>query len=275
MLVSKPSFCIIAPTAYLSEYATQSNTHLILAHLVDTDEEYASFYLKQSNLGDFSIMDCSAFELGESYHPDKLIDLGHKCGADVIVLPDYPFETSQKTIEAAITWADKIKQAGFKTLFVPQSKTGDVEDWIRGYKFADASDNIDCIGMSILGIPNMLNHVSPLFARVVATQMLQSRGLFSNKHHHYLGLTTSPNIEIPSLINMNALDTCDSSNPVWFGINGLQYNKRQDCFTPVAKKYVSEVDFNRPRTNKDHIHEVIQYNVDVTLDIFNNPTKYL
>lgn len=277
MLVNKPSFCIITPTAYLNEYASQSDTHLVLAHLVDQDDAYAAFYKEASEYDHhFLIMDNGAFEIGHSYDPNKLIELGHKCGAHVIVLPDYPFQESQKTIDAAIEWADKIKAAGFKTLFVPQSKTGDIDDWVKGYQFAAESDNIDAIGMSILGIPNCLNHISPLFARVVLTQYLQAKGIFAkHKHHHYLGLTSSPNIEIPSLLNMGALHTCDSSNPVWFGIQGLRYNTTLDSFLPVAKKFVPEVDFDKKLTNKAHIHNTIQFNLDITFDIFDYPKEYV
>jgi len=61
--------------------------HLVLAHLVDEDKAYASFYASRK---EFKIMDNGAFELGESYDPTKLIELGTKCKADAIVLPDYP-----------------------------------------------------------------------------------------------------------------------------------------------------------------------------------------
>ena len=103
----KPRFCIIAPTAYLQKYASQSNTHLVLAHLVDTDPIYAAFYRQLKVIGgnhenDFLIMDNGAFELGESYEPTKLIDLGFRCNADAIVLPDYPFQPADKGINAAL-----------------------------------------------------------------------------------------------------------------------------------------------------------------------------
>ena len=58
-----PQFCIITPTAYLHRYASQSSMHLVLAHLVDMDEEYANFYAER---GEFKIMDNGAFELGQS-----------------------------------------------------------------------------------------------------------------------------------------------------------------------------------------------------------------
>ena len=82
MLVNKPSFCIITPTAYLNEYASQSDTHLVLAHLVDQDDAYAAFYKEASEYDHhFLIMDNGAFEIGHSYDPNKLIELGHKCVA--------------------------------------------------------------------------------------------------------------------------------------------------------------------------------------------------
>jgi len=126
MIKNKDSqFCIITPTAYLEQYASQSSMHLVLAHLVDTDEQYADFYAGRS---EFKIMDNGAFELGESYAPDKLIELAHKCKADAIVLPDYPFRESKHTVLAAKDLCCDVKQQGFKTLFVPLSKTGDIED---------------------------------------------------------------------------------------------------------------------------------------------------
>ena len=43
----QPQFCIITPTAYCEPYASRSSMHLVLAHLVDTDEQYADFYARR------------------------------------------------------------------------------------------------------------------------------------------------------------------------------------------------------------------------------------
>ena len=94
----EPRFCIITPTAYLEKYASLSDMHLVLAHLVDTDDNYADFYCSRN---EFKIMDNGAFELGESYDPDKLLALAYKCNAQAIVLPDYPFQPADKTIKAS------------------------------------------------------------------------------------------------------------------------------------------------------------------------------
>ena len=260
----RPQFCIITPTAYLDQYASQSSMHLVLAHLVDTDEKYADFYAKRQ---EFKIMDNGAFELGESYAPDQLIRLGNRCAADAIVLPDYPFKPGQVTIEAA-SLADEVKDAGFHTMFVPQSKVGDTEDWISTYRWASANPDIDIIGMSILGIPNAMPHIPRAYARVVMTQILIDRGIFNfHKYHHYLGLNAGPNLECPPLIAMDALDSCDSSNPVWAGICGQMYTPSADSFLST-RKIDKHVDFNYPMNVSEFVHGAIQTNISMTLSLF-------
>ncbi len=267
LLGRDPEFCIIAPTAYLEEYAPQSESHLILAHLVDLDDNYAAFYNNLSNTH-LKIMDNGAFELGESYTPSRLIELGHKCNADVIVLPDYPFCGGFKTINAAEKLIDEIRTAGFKTMFVPQSQQGDTQDWINTYQWAAEHPDVDVIGMSILGIPNAIPHMHTGYARVVMTQMLMDLDVFNaGKHHHYLGLNSGPKLEIPSLINLGALDTCDSSAPVWAGITGHRYCPHTDSFMATSKVKMA-VDFEFEWSDDKIMQENIQYNVDLTLCLF-------
>jgi hypothetical protein len=238
--------------------------HLVLAHLVDTDEKYAEFYAGRT---EYKIMDNGAFELGESYAPDKLIDLARKCNADAIVLPDYPWAPASKTVDAALLLAPQVKDAGFDTMFVPQSKTGDFDDWVGAYKWGSANDIIDIIGMSILGIPVAMPHLPAAYARVVMTQLLIDKGLFNfDKYHHYLGLNSGPALEIPPLIKMNALDSCDSSNPVWAGICGQMYTKAADSYLST-RKISKHVDFALPMTKDEYVHDAIQYNIDLTLGL--------
>lgn len=274
--IKEPNFCFIAPTEYLNTYSTQSKTHLVLAHLVETDIKYRDFYYNRSKKGDIIMMDCSAFELGESYPPLELVRLAKLCGAHSVVLPDYPFQHSSKTINAGLAIIDTVIDAGFSPFFVPQSETNDLEDWISSYEWASNNPNISIIGMSILGIPNAIPHIPKAYARVVMTQLLIDRGIFNfNKYHHYLGLNSAPNVELPSLIALNALDSCDSSNPIWCGINGWKYNTTQTDYSPFNKKLLREVDFAQHYSNHEHIHAIIQHNVDITKDIINNHTNYI
>lgn len=275
MKFSNPSFCFIAPTSILNQTAVASNTHLVLAHLLEQDDKYVSFYKKMNERGDFIICDNGAFELGESYAPDRLIALASKCGANAIVLPDYPGRPSNVTIDAAIEWAPKFREAGFLTMFVPQSEVGDTEGWIGSYQWAAESDLVDIIGMSILGIPNALPTVPKAWARAAMTQKLYDRGIFAHdKHHHYLGLNAGPSVELPTLILMGALDTCDSSNPVWCGVNSVSYDVNNYDVMGVRKKLLPEVDFNYTNVSEQQLG-MIRHNVEVTQHIFTNPTTYL
>lgn len=264
---SEPTFCIIAPTAYVDHYASQTKTHLVLAHIVDKDPKYTALYKRFSEQGDRIIMDNGAFELGESYAPEQLIKLGTACGAHAIVLPDYPFKHSKVTVEAAQKWIPTIRDAGFKTMFVPQSEVGKLEDWVDGYMWAADNPDIDIIGLSILAVPNALHNIPPAYARVVMTQLLIDRGVFAEKYHHYLGLNSGPALEIPPLLKMNALNSCDSSNPVWMGILGHEYSKNTDSLLAV-KKVKKEVEFDFPFIKDMETHRRIQTNINLTLELF-------
>lgn len=267
-LPTNPAFCVIAPTAYLEQYATQSNRHLVLAHLVAKDPNYAEFYRNRSAAGDFIIMDNGAFELGGSYAPDKLIRLGLECGADAIVLPDYPFQPTAVTVEAAEKWGSVVKDAGFYTMFVPQSEVGEKDDWMSGYVWAGQNGDIDIIGMSILGIPNAIPHIPRAYARVVMTEILIEQGLFAhNKYHHYLGLNAGPTLEIPPLLARGVLNSLDSSNPVWMAILGHEYTKNTDSYLSV-KKVKKEVEFDFPYLKDEDTHRRLQTNIDLTLELF-------
>jgi hypothetical protein len=268
-----PSFCFIAPTAYLEGNANRSKTHLVLAHLVDTDPAYTEFYKRRSEFGDLIILDNSAYELKEPFSPSKLIELGKQCGANVIVLPDYPFQHSDKTIAAANEFIPVFKEAGFGTFFVPQSKMNDLEDWVGAYTWAANNPDIDMIGMSILGIPNAIPWCDPAFARVVMTAILIEKDLFNfDKHHHYLGLNSGPGLEIPTLINMGVLDTIDSSGPIWAAILGHGYTTDADSLQSV-KKLKMPVRFDYPKTKDPVTLERIGTNINLTLELFNTKTN--
>lgn len=264
-----PSFCYITPTSYL-DFTTASQTHLVLAHLIDHDQVYSDFYKRLSDQGHFIMMDNSAYELKEPYSPERLIELGNKCGAHAIVLPDYPFKPAQVTIDAAKQFIPAFKAAGFKTFFVPQSAKGDQEDWINAYRWAADQDDIDIIGMSILGIPNAIDKIDPSYARVVMTQILIDRGLFNHsKHHHYLGLNAGPALEIPSLLRMNVINTIDSSGPVFSAILGHAYTAEADSFLQIKKPKLP-VDFAMPMTKDKATIERIKHNIAMTQALFTN-----
>ena len=274
----QPQFCAIAPISF-SGMVSGRGAHLVLAHLMDADhythpehkaaaEQYAAWAKAEAQAGSFIMMDNSAYELKQPYSPNKLIELGRKCGAHAIVLPDYPFKHSSYTIDAAKVFADQFKSAGFKTFFVPQSQRGDVEDWIQAYEWAAGNPQIDIIGISILGVPVAWADIDPSYARVIAMNELKVRGIFNaQKHHHFLGLNSGPALEIPTLLRMGVLDTIDSSGPVWAAVNGHRYTYDADSYQQV-RKLTNPVDFHLPMTKDESTLARIHNNLRMTDELF-------
>lgn len=259
-----PKFGIISPTNYL-QLSKQSNFHLVLAHLLDSDKKYLKFYRSRADDGDYIIMDNGAFELGESYDPSKLIQLGKEVGANRIVLPDYPFQDANKTIDAAKEWGSVVKDNGFATLFIPQSIRGNLEGWIDSYIWADQSDLVDGIGISILAAPSALPNIHDAYARVLLLEILKQKGLLSSKYHHCFGAIDIA-LEVQSLLSYGVVCSLDSSNPVWYGLLGHQYNIQGNSFVTTKKQFIPHVDFDLPYNQR--LEQIARSNVEITLDLF-------
>lgn len=257
-------FCHISPTSFLDRYTKTNGAHLLLAHLVEQDEAYANYYANLDD-GKVKIMDNSAFEMFKQgrpmYDPDKLIEMGQRCKADVIVLSDYPKENWTKTMNQAINQIPLIKGAGFGTFYVPQSELGDLDGILQSYEWAINNPDIDLIGVSILACPiafgvNETKHgdgqrdtgykLQRFLSRWKMFKVLDERGLLGPaqaiKKFHCLGMTDGPN-EIELLKEYHDyIYSWDSSAAVWAGISGVTFDSSPSGLR--NGKVESEVDFN-------------------------------
>ena len=247
------SFCHIAPTEYL-HLTKDDPTHLILAHLVESDEKYTQFY--RNTNGGIKILDNSAFEMykeGRPMYPSaQLIEMGKKVGAKYIVMSDYPDQPSQVTIDAAVELYKEFKDNGFGTFFCPQSKIGDYEDLMKGFEWAaNHPEIVDYIGVSILAVPNAYgverdNKLQRFVSRTVFMYALKHRGILdkikaNGQKIHMLGMVDGPN----EIILMNPfkdyINTWDSSAAIWAGLNGVAFDQTPTGL--VNGKFEKEVDF--------------------------------
>lgn len=272
------NFCHISPTPYLKQYTQDNGAHLILAHLVEEDPQYRDYYANLDD-GKYKIMDNSAFEMFKlgrpMYDSSKLIDMGSQCRADCIVLSDYPKEPAQRTINAAKTLIPSFKDAGFDTFFVPQSAVGDLDDYMWAMEWALKNDEIDLIGLSILGSPIAFGVQEATFdagvvmrdsaykmqrylSRFATLRELESRGLLDDKaqkRFHCLGMVDGPK-EIDLLREYHEyIFSWDSSAAVWAGINGIRFDNSPTGLR--GGKFEEEVDF----------HATIKHN---DLDVWHN-----
>lgn len=256
---------------------------MVLAHLVEESDEYANFYKDIFVGGDSEkIMDNSAFEKfkrGEPmYESSKLVDMGRRCGATVIVLSDYPGEHYEKTIQKAIEMAPSIKSSGFKTMYVPQSELGDIDGYLKSLLWAVNNNDIDYIGLSILGCPIALGVKEETFNhgdrdQAFLMQRFLSRWKMLNlvdsvvedksklyKKFHNLGCVDGLNEILLLEKYKDYIKSWDSSSAVWAGINGVRYDG-----SPTGLRYgkiESEVDF--------FINEEYNADIEFNVELINN-----
>lgn len=257
------NFCHISPTPYLDRYTKDNGAHLILAHLVEEDPAYRDYYANLDD-GKYKIMDNSAFEMFKlgrpMYDSDKLIEMGNQCKADCLVLSDYPKEPAQRTIDAAKALIPAFKDAGFETFFVPQSRLGDMTDYINCMEWALFHDDIDLIGLSILGAPIACGVNETTFdggkrsdaykmqrylSRLEVFHQLEKRNLLTDmatKRFHCLGMVDGPK-EISLLRPYHRhIFSWDSSAAVWAGLNGILFDNSPTGL--MNGKFEKEVDFD-------------------------------
>lgn len=256
------NFCHISPTKYLREYTSRNGAHLILAHLVESDPAYRTYYANLDD-GKYKIMDNSAFEMfklgREMYESDKLIEMANQCHADCVVMSDYPKEHSSRTKYKAESMIPQLKEAGFDTFFCPQSKLGDIEDLIGAIEWGLNNEDVDLIGMSILACPIALGvnegkfedggrsdayKLQRFVSRFTVFDILQQRGLLTEKalkRFHCLGMTDGPR-EIRLLKQFEPyIFSWDTSAAIWAGIHGLTFDGSS---TGLAEgKFEKEVEF--------------------------------
>jgi len=279
------NFCHIVPTKLLSEFTPYNGAHLLLAHLVESDREYQSFYNSLYD-GKERIMDNSAFEMYKAglpmYDSTKLVTLAKTCRADYVVMSDYPKEDGLKTIKAAKELAFRIKDAGMKTFFCPQSEKGDIDDLMLSIEWALDSNIVDRIGISILNCPIALGieetkhgeehtrkdwfKLQRFMSRWAIFREMEKRHLLSDwekahKKFHCLGMTDGPR-EIELLAPYKEfIATWDSSAAVWAGLHFIDFDKSPTGL--IEGKFEKEVDFSWDEEyDSDHVSSIrhnIQY----------------
>ena len=264
-------FCYITPTRYLDIFASGRRSHLILAHLVEEDKEYAKWYEAEKKRTNCTIiLDNSAFEMYKRnlpmYDSKKLLTMAKKVSADYVVMSDYPGEPAIKTQNKAEEMGPELKKNGFKTFFCPQSRVGEHDELVESFMWAADQPFVDYIGLSILNIPNAYgvekeNKLQRFLSRWKFVYTLKARGFFyktkaNNKKIHLLGMLDGPN-EVWLLKDfLHYFNTWDSSAAVWAGLNGIKFDRSPTGL--INGKFEEEVDFNHSTATIDDVGLAMQ-----------------
>jgi hypothetical protein len=116
----------------------------VLGHLLNNDRQYTEFYKEKLKIAPYSILDNSAFELGQSIPGDELYELGEEFRPTHLVLPDKVNDYRQ-TMENAVEYLNNHKSDNVKYIGVCQGDT-----------FEDIADCVDFYtekGIDIIALP--------------------------------------------------------------------------------------------------------------------------
>lgn len=94
----------------------------VLGHLLNNDRGYTEFYKEKLKTAPYSILDNSAFELGQSIPGDELYELGEEFKPTHLVLPDKVNDYKQ-TMENAVEYLGKYKSDSVEYIGVCQGDT--------------------------------------------------------------------------------------------------------------------------------------------------------
>lgn len=246
-------FAHIAPTSLVDVGIANSDFNMVLAHIADHNDKYCEAFKNSDNE---TLLDNGAFELGKPYSVDKMVEIGHRVGADILVLPDYPRRAYTKGWEDINHRIKVFKDAGFKTMFVPQSVDGDVEGFLTSMKGAVKHEDIDYIGLSIIGVPNAFSGAPGALSLGLRAAILEGFKLAGmdrlDKRFHMLGMLDDPIREIElAKPYAHMINSWDSSAAIWAGMHGRALGKHKFS-KPVdfdAEGCTKQVGINMQRIN--------------------------
>ncbi len=229
-------FCHIAPTHYTELGIHESEMDMVLAHIARDDDKYAELFAHSSHV---KLLDNGAFENGVPMSVEDMINIGHKVRADILVLPDYPYEDWRQGWEDNVMEGiEQYKKEGFLTMFIPQSKKGDASGYMKSLKNALLHPQIDYVGLSILGCPNAFPEIPTHKVREKIIDL--STAYMDPKQLHILGMLDNPLEEIERLAYYSKyINSWDTSLAIWAGLNGLTVG-------PKHEKLKLAVDFDHP-----------------------------
>jgi len=267
---SKVAFGYIAPFAYLHKVPKDESFHLILAHLLGS-KKYVNYYNKRREMGDYILLDNSAFEFKRPIEADEMLSMIKQSGinANCLVAPDYPFQPGIKTIKSAEKFVKQLRDKGldYDVMAVPQSEKGDWKGWLDCYRELTQIDGITHIGMSCLGTVNAFQSVTQttdvMVNRLLASiTLLQKDYIDVNIWHHYLGAGNINEIIIQR--ELGIINSMDTSSPIWCGVNELCYGDDFVGFNKNQEKIPVNFELQKikERQTAKRINSCINDNID-------------
>lgn len=221
--------------------------HLLSPKFETYDKEYADFYKKALNRYSYSILDNSAFELGDAINADILYEIGEEFKPSHIIIPDALHNrklTQKRAMEYIVKYGDKSTP---KLIGVLQGETK--EELIELYQFYCSIPQIDIIAVPFdLYTPeNWWETVqNDMYDIEDIDENIQIKDLHEYKIHrvsfvtqlvgnyygklpkklHLLGCATPNEFIEYEPYELNNIHSIDTSAPIIYGWNNIKFDDK-------------------------------------------------
>jgi hypothetical protein len=244
------------PLCLLEESKNFNDYDYALVHLLDTNSEYAEFFLKSKEEGRHIILDNSLHELGESYGDEGLLHWVEKLKPQEFIIPDV-WEDMEASVKNAKKWANIELPEGVEKVAVVQAKTlHEAFECTKIYKELGYKKIAYSYGASyyndICTHPN--KDLGKALGRIfVISTLYNMKALTSEDRVHLLGCA-SP-IEFSLYKGIDCIESIDTSNPIMMALEG--------------KKYNNSLNVDKPKANMNNYFSINKNEIDLSLVLYN------
>lgn len=235
------------PKALFPHHQFISDGAYLLCHLLHFegshfDLQYASFYKDVVAEYEYSILDNSAFELGDSYDPEILYQIGEEYKPSHLILPD-ALHDKELTKTRACSYLSKYEDKSTpKFIGVLQGKT--IEEFVELYDFYCTIDSIEVIAVPFdLFTEEEYNNTKykvydnvdyKVHRRAVIDDLI-SKVKEMKKPLHLLGCATPNEFTLYPERLRKYVKSVDTSAPVVYGWNNMRFEDNINLPLTVSK----------------------------------------
>ena len=245
-----------------------SDYQFVLLHKILEDKDYAELVCDFANCGEFTYLDNSCFELGESLDNKLLYEWFTRLEPNYVVLPDV-LGDKKRTLERSLEFVKDYPDTIIHGMPVIQGASPDemiecYKEFIHfgplGYK------NLMEGGFPIIGIPFVYSWVDkdPTLQaneRIKLLEKMDKECINKSLKHHLLGTWQAR--EFAHYRNYDWIHSIDTSNPVMSALDGTPYAGIHGLTQKPKSTFDSVYDMKEEDINLD----LLYYNVDTFREI--------
>ena len=225
----------------LMQYAYEWNDYdYCLPHLLDESQQYKLFFQKAKKDKRFIIMDNGLFE-GVEHTIDDLLSKIELLHPNIFIVPD-AWNDSATTLRSAKHWmlnyGNKLKDIDVELMAVCQGK--DMGELITTYQtLVDLGYKHIAFNHSSIAYENEYPGEMPklkaqMYGRMEFIRRLVEKDIIQkNYYHHLLGCSLPQ--EFMAYGDWKFVRSCDTSNPILVGAEGVRYSDSGISFKPKDK----------------------------------------